>query len=176
MISDGTVPELECCMSDDRHFIIKDSVLSFIACGHSFCQSCLPVDSNLVVKCKICGVESLFATNESNLFKSVFERNVGGLFRCIEDRINFQFGKLKSIYLVFEIYIFIVLLISLDYAKDKAETIGLKAKYLEEELEMRVESIKIELDLLHEKLKNEIFVVRDDLIKLDFFKIIVANC
>ena len=52
-----------------------------------------------------------------------------------------------------------------DYSKDVVETITLKVKYLEEEIEIRVESVKIELDKLHEKLKENLLNVKNDLIR-----------
>lgn len=52
-----------------------------------------------------------------------------------------------------------------DHSKDSIETIALKIRYLEEEIEIRVESIKIELDQVHDQLKKELNNVKNDLIR-----------
>ncbi len=38
-------------------------------------------------------------------------------------------------------------------------------KYVEEEIEIRIESIKTELDKLHEKFKNDLQLVKNDLMR-----------
>ena len=46
--------EYRCCLSDDKHFIIKPIKLT--KCGHSACNECFPKDNLKVVKCKKCEV------------------------------------------------------------------------------------------------------------------------
>ncbi len=43
--------------------------------------------------------------------------------------------------------------------------VDLQVKYIEQELEIRVESIKIELEKLFEKLKNDLKSIKMDILK-----------
>jgi hypothetical protein len=47
---------------------------------------------------------------------------------------------------------------------DKEETLDLQVKYIEDEIEIRIESIKIELEMLHEKLINDLKTFKSDLL------------
>ena len=53
MISDNNYPELECAISDDKHFFKEPITLT--NCGHSICRECLPKNQQGKIECKICG-------------------------------------------------------------------------------------------------------------------------
>jgi CII-binding regulator of phage lambda lysogenization HflD len=84
--------------------------------------------------------------------------------QILHDRIESEFRKLKSniTRIVLKIYF---IWAPLDFTKDTIETIGIKIKHIEEEIEIRVESIKIELDEIHEAFKNELNNFKNELVE-----------
>ena len=128
----------------------------------------MPKDSkNTSIKCKVCGNEtlkSLINNKESERIKILFDEKKSCLVQILHDRIESEFRKLKSniTRIVLKIYF---IWAPLDFTKDTIETIGIKIKHIEEEIEIRVESIKIELDEIHEAFKNELNNFKNELVE-----------
>ena len=54
MISEQSLEELKCAISDEEHFFIEPIPLT--NCGHSICKKCIPKDDVKEMKCKLCGL------------------------------------------------------------------------------------------------------------------------
>jgi hypothetical protein len=98
MISEETLEELKCALSDEQHFSIEPITLT--KCGHSVCKSCLPIDSNGSIQCKICGL--ITVQDYSNIEISKGSRQalkmcLDDIFIILEKELSFKFEELKSI-------------------------------------------------------------------------------
>ena len=62
-----------------------------------------------------------------------------------------------------------------DCLQNKPESIHLHFRYIEEEIEIRVESIRIELDKMHEKLRHDLDKFKAEIIEyLRFMGVILS--
>ncbi len=107
MISDGSYPELECALAEDKHYFKEPITLT--NCGHSVCKECLPKDENIALECRICGIitkRDLSKDKESLASKGMFKVCLANLFSIIESQTSVEIAKLKSI---FDIFLNIVL-------------------------------------------------------------------
>ena len=89
--------EYRCCLSDDKHFIIKPIKLT--KCGHSACNECFPKDNIKVVKCKKCEVFSEFdltAPQISTSFKIAIQLLYENMYQELEKETSSKLNDLKS--------------------------------------------------------------------------------
>jgi hypothetical protein len=95
MISDGSLIEFECAISNDKHFINKAINLS---CGHNICEECIPIIKKNI-ECNICKkvTEDLSKTCENYFFKMAFQSRINTLFSIIEASFKKSLDLLKSI-------------------------------------------------------------------------------
>ena len=106
IFEDSSLIELQCSLSNDGHFV--ENAFKLTKCGHLFCQSCLPVDSSLVVKCRVCGVQTeknLINRFEVARFEKLFEEKKISLFKTLDKCMSLQLAKLRSI-LVIKIFFY----------------------------------------------------------------------
>ena len=93
MISDGSLVEFECAISEDKHFVNKPITLS---CGHNICKDCIPVNKENIT-CSICKkvtTKDLSNDFENSFFKIAFQSRISQLFAIIET----SFTKSLSLY------------------------------------------------------------------------------
>lgn len=101
MISDGTFEELECAVSDDRHFVNEPIILP--ACGHSLCRCCIPKTDAKIIKCKICNTiteRDISNDKECLAAKKSIQRNLESLLKIIEKQAAKSIERVKGINLL----------------------------------------------------------------------------
>ena len=89
--------KFQCCLSDDKHFIIQPITLN--KCGHSACKECFPKDNQKVIKCKKCEVVSDFdvaASQVSTALKIAIKFLYENMFQELEKETNSKLNNLKS--------------------------------------------------------------------------------
>jgi hypothetical protein len=150
MLSSEIHDKLKCAISKDtEHYLVHPIALQ---CGHSVCKKCIPdsTDVKIPIKCVMCGdigsvnlkkivefqyIKQLFKANFNILRESTIENSEGSMRKLIGIADDIKSRVRKQV----------------DYAKD--------------EIEIRVESIKVDLDELSERLKTELDTKQDELFK-----------
>lgn len=150
MNSEDNYEELICGLSFDRHFVRNPIVLP--DCGHSACKNCLKNDG----KCKICGTEivrDLSGDKESIGIKRLIKTHLNDLHSLLEKQTVEHFNKLKNC------------------LKNDSELIDSKLKYIKEEVIIRIESIKNELDEIGETFIDSLKKIKKEFIELKYGKV-----
>lgn len=84
MISDGTLEELECAISNDKHFLRQPIALS---CGHCACRSCINLEiKKEFLECTICKELNTFCLDnakESIATKKLIQSSLYKLLQII---------------------------------------------------------------------------------------------
>ena len=94
MIRKETIKELECALSDDEHFLLKPISLK---CGHSICRSCIPDEHIVGIKCKICNLNQLQISNETQHAIQFTLGNIGNIFQILERETSDRLNEFKGI-------------------------------------------------------------------------------
>jgi hypothetical protein len=98
MISDESLQDFQCALSDDQHYIIEP--IPLVNCGHSVCKNCLPKGKVTEVKCKMCGVttyhDDLNNVPVSRGLKQALKLYIGNIFAVLEKETEIKLDKLKS--------------------------------------------------------------------------------
>lgn len=146
MALEENLDEFKCALSEDKHFIIEPILL--IKCGHSACKACLPNDNTNIIKCKTCDVVSEFDSKASKVsialrrtMKYVYE----DIYKILETDMNSKLNYLKN------------------FSENKIEILNVKAKFIEEEIDIRIESIKDQLEIAKEKLKMDLKKIKSNI-------------
>lgn len=95
MISDGKFDELECCLSEDKHFL-NDPI--GLPCGDSACKTCLNTYST-IIRCRTCKKEIDQETKKydvSILAKAMIQKNLNELIRVIANQFDRSSKKLNG--------------------------------------------------------------------------------
>ena len=98
MLSEETLTEFQCALSDDKHFIIEPITLA--NCGHSVCKSCLPNGKLSSIKCAKCGIitnQDLSKIQVSKALKQTLKYFLGDMLAVIERETSAKLNSLKSI-------------------------------------------------------------------------------
>jgi len=149
--------KFQCCLSDDKHFIIQPITLN--KCGHSACKECFPKDNQKVIKCKKCEVVSRFeftVPQVSTALKIAIKFMHDKMFQALENETRSKINDLKS-NLLFSIHLNIYQYLAIKgLSQNQNDLLDLKIKYIEDEIDIRTESIKDQLDLTRDNLRNEL--------------------
>ena len=97
MVSEETLEELKCAISDEEHFFIEPIPLT--NCGHSICRTCIPNDDLIEIKCKICGLVSKQDFNKSQASKGtqkLLKMCLEDIFYIIKEETSFKLNDLKG--------------------------------------------------------------------------------
>ena len=97
MISEETLEELKCAISDEEHFFIEPIPLA--NCGHSICRTCIPNDDLIEIKCKICGLVSKHDFNKFQASKSsqkLLRIYLEDIFKILEAETSLKLNDLKG--------------------------------------------------------------------------------
>ena len=89
--------EFQCCLSNDKHFIIQPITLT--KCVHSAWKECFPKVNQKVVKFKKCEVVSEFdftASQVSTAFKIAIKFLYENMFQELEKETSSKINDLKS--------------------------------------------------------------------------------
>ena len=121
---------LFCALShaDDNHFLIKPVTL---LCGHAVCYSC--IGSLKRISCEICKKENLIDLDvvaESSIAKSLIDKSLDELFVEIKKRFERLFNQ-------FEVNV-----------QNSIDHFDRFLMYAKEEIDVKVESLKAEIDLM----------------------------
>ena len=99
MVSEETLEELKCAISDEEHFFIEPIPLT--NCGHSICRTCIPNDDLIEIKCKICG---LVSKQDFNKFQASISSSqkllriyLEDIFKVLEAETGLKLTDLKGI-------------------------------------------------------------------------------
>lgn len=99
MIGNGTYEELECALSQDRHFI--QDPIPLTTCIHAACKRCICENNRLTnIKCNICGVETnrdLRNDSISIAIKRLLKANLENLLKIVEIKTEDSINHLKGI-------------------------------------------------------------------------------
>lgn len=148
MISPETLDSIQCALSKNRHFVEHPITMS---CGHTICKKCIPNDNNQQqLKCLICNElneHNLNTSKESTAVKTLMRVFLNDLFYLIEDKFNTSIRQLKESKTSFE------------------EALNFRIKFIKDEIEVRIESIKMELDKIYDEIINELMYHKDVLLK-----------
>ena len=88
------------------------------------------------------------------------------IFEHLEETISSKLEYLKSIdSLILLIYINIYFLYFKDFFHNQNELLEINLKYIEDEINIRIESVKIQLEEAGDKLKNELYKIKNEFIK-----------
>jgi hypothetical protein len=131
---------LECCNSKEFRHVAKNA--SSLSCGHSICKECLPNNDFVEITCGFCGdcnevkLDALKKFKESYAFKSLLNSSLHGLFKNLEERLKVTLEQFKEIH--------------------SKEFLNSRIEFLRDEIDIHVDSMKVDLDFLREKLFNEL--------------------
>jgi hypothetical protein len=96
MLTDDTLQALQCALYPESHFVKKPLGLS---CGHSICQTCVPLTEKQQIKCKLCGQINrinLDGLDESIGIKQLIKVHFEQLYVIVENRLEESLKQLKS--------------------------------------------------------------------------------
>ena len=166
MASEFNLDEFKCALSDDQHFFIDP--IPLIKCGHYVCKECIKETENKA-KCKTCGITTDFdfsTAQVSKALKQSMKLLFAHIFEHLEETISSKLEYLKSIdSLILLIYINIYFLYFKDFFHNQNELLEINLKYIEDEINIRIESVKIQLEEAGDKLKNELCKIKNEFIK-----------
>ena len=153
--------DFKCALSDDRHFFIEPITLP--NCGHAVCKDCLLLESLqssvTSVKCKICGCETHWPDfsklSVSKPLTQAIKFCIGDILSILEKEISFNLELLKGL-------IYIRYFSNNNFSnfpedfKNRNDLFELKKKFYEEEIDICVESLKLQLEEAGEKQKEKL--------------------
>ena len=142
--------DIFCALSKDH--IVKEPIN--LACSHGVCKSCFPIGSD-IIECKICETEQKIDAHENIFMKQFIERNLRGLFNKLEKQMIDEKRELKGISILI-CDSKIIFLILIDAMEDRNNKLKATTVFIEEEIEIRIQSLKDELDNLFEEFKKEV--------------------
>jgi len=93
---DETLRVVECAFGTDRHLLQNALGLS---CGHYVCKRCIPANNNNQFKCLKCNETNqtnLSLSKESEMVKFYMEKNLAGLSKLVNEKIEIEAEILKS--------------------------------------------------------------------------------
>ena len=99
MISEETLEDLKCAISDEEHFVTEPITLP--NCGHSICKKCIPKDDLKQFRCKLCGLVSKQDLTEFEVSKGthkLLKIYLEDIFNTIEIETGFKLNEIKGIY------------------------------------------------------------------------------
>ena len=146
------------CASSKDH-IVKEPIN--LACSHGVCKSCFPKGSDTIV-CKICETEQKINNNKNIFITKLLKMNLHELFNKLEKQMSDQIIKLKGI----SIFIWdskLIHFIFLDALEDRDNKLEATMVFIEGEIEIRIQSLKDELDNLFEEFKKEVKSHKEEL-------------
>ena len=164
MISEEVLKELQCAFSNVKHFVIEPITLS--NCGHAVCKNCLSNETSSV-KCKICGViseQDFSKTQTSKALKQALKICLGSIFDIIEKETSEKLNKLMSKHYFVKSYFCLIFIIKAN-CKIRNDELDLKIKSIEEAIDVRIESIHEQLEEIGLKLKSQLQVMKNDVMK-----------
>ena len=98
MLTEETIEEFQCAISDEQHFLTEPIPLS--RCGHSVCKKCLPNENVKAIKCLICGLvtnQDFSKTEVSNISQKAIKIHFNELFGLLEKETSLILDELKGI-------------------------------------------------------------------------------
>lgn len=138
--------DLQCGLTNDH--IVEQPI--GLLCGHYICENCVPDQSK--IKCKICSGETekynLKTNKESCHLKEIIESCLSKLFDFLEQRTTDGINSFRSI------------------LENKEYSIDSQIKYIAEEIEIRIQSVKDNLDELFEKFKVDLVRIKKEIIEV----------
>ena len=149
---------MKSALSDEEHFLIKPITVS---CGHSACKNCIPIESNEEIKCKICYSvsEKCFSNYVSKGAQQALKFCFDDIFQILEKETSVRLSELKGIYLNESSIVcssdFVDSLI-LDKIQLKDEILNVAFDYIKEEIDVRVESVKIQVENIGNRVKKKL--------------------
>lgn len=135
------VSMLKCVRKDDH--IVKEPVSLSCGCGHYICKDCIPDIGS--INCKICRNEiQLYDPKETEIAsaKEIIKSSLNELFEDLEKHATDEIRKVKRL------------------LEEREPMIDAKIKYIEEEIEIRILSMKDNLDKLFEKFKDDLAQIK----------------
>ena len=93
MVSQESLHDYQCAISNERHFLVDPILL--VNCGHCVCKGCLQNGEMTLINCSICGIASeleFSKIQKARGFKTALQIS----FELIERETFSKFNKLKS--------------------------------------------------------------------------------
>jgi hypothetical protein len=97
MLTEETLEELQCAISNEQHFLINP--IPLIKCGHSICRNCLPTYDPKSIKCKLCGLtsEQNFKNTEvSKPTQKYINLCISEIYEVLEKEHAYKLNQLKG--------------------------------------------------------------------------------
>ena len=152
--------DILCALTKDH--IVKVPIT--LGCLHVICNSCLTKGSGTIV-CKICGTEQKIIAFENVYIEKLLKKNLPELFNKLEQQISDKIRKLKGISILIRGWLLIYLLF-LEIVERRDAMLEATMVFIEEDIEIRIQSLKDELDNLFEELKKEVKSHKEELKRL----------
>ncbi len=153
MISEHVIALITCALSDDKHTVEKPLALS---CSHHVCKNCVEKVKTETIKCKICNLVNktdLKDIKESICAKLLIEQNVASLFEDVKAKIESTVKSFQSFHPFYsELFPRILNQSNFKLKKDVhielSNRLDVQVEFIKEEIYVKIESIKHELDIL----------------------------
>ena len=97
MVSQESLHDYQCAISNERHFLIDPILL--VSCGHCVCKGCLQNGEITLINCSICGIASELDFSKIQIvrgLKKALQLSFGSIFESIEKETSSKLNKLKS--------------------------------------------------------------------------------
>ena len=102
MLSEETLEELKCALSDEEHFVIEPITLS--NCGHSVCKKCIRNNDSNEIKCRICGLvskQNFFGSQASKGTQKLLKIYLEDIFAILKAEASLKLNELKVISIIY---------------------------------------------------------------------------
>ena len=159
MISE-TLEVLKCAISDQEHFLIEP--IPLIKCGHSICKKCVPNDDLKEFECKLCGLVSKQDFNDTQASQGtqqLLKMCLGDIFQILKEettiKLNELIGMLTIMWFKWNSFGLNFNSIS-ENIKEKSGLLEVKFKYIREEIDIRVESLVIQVHEMGHRMRENV--------------------
>ena len=168
---DETLKEFVCAIGDDKHFAVERPVT--LLCSHAVCFSCMEdfkINSNYCsdnkLKCGLCNKENKIdfeVITESIFVKHFITLNCNQLFKAVKDKYEESLKNLKSMKIFMGLGCFIIIFFfEIDSLMEMNESVKSQVEYFKDEIEVKIESLKNELEGLRLLLVNQLDNFKND--------------
>ena len=154
-------PHLMCASSNDH--IFKEPFA--LACSHGVCRNCKPNNSE-AIECKICGTDQKITSNENVFMKIFIDNNFSGLFDKLEEQMSEEIRKYKGkLILMDSLRLMHFLFVISEIVQNRDSKFEAKIIFIEQEIEIKIQSMKDELDKFYDEFKQEVKRYKEEFVK-----------